>query len=187
MKEPEESKQTLTHKPSLFPFETYRDYRCLESAIRDYISPRNFLEEMWTSEIVEAEWEIARLRRYKGQIVGSARLAALRNLLNSISDGDDDENEDLAGRSFTNKAIRKQVNSILQSIDLDESAVEVEAYRLSMHDLKEIDSRLMELAKRRDKLFQQVEDYRAGISAPAASARGQPFGQGRSIESGGSA
>jgi hypothetical protein len=154
---------------SLFSFESFGAYSRLETAIRDHIAPRNILEEMWTSEIVEAEWEIMRLRRYKGQIVRSAKLTALRNLLNSISAADDDEAEDLARRSFTNKAVKKQVNVILQSVDLDESAVDVEAYRLSMHPLKEIDGRLIELAKRRDKLIWQIDDHRAGISAPVGS------------------
>jgi hypothetical protein len=39
----EDLKQTLTHQPSLF--ESYRDYRRLEVAIRDHITPCNILEE----------------------------------------------------------------------------------------------------------------------------------------------
>jgi hypothetical protein len=185
MHAPEASKKTLIHQPTLFSFESYRDYRHLEGAIRDHICPQNILEEIWVAEIVEAQWEIQRLRRYKSQIVNSLKLSGLQSLLNSISDGDDAENADLARRFFTNKAIKKQVNAMLRNFDLDESAVEVEAYRLSMQVLKQIDCRLMELAKRRDKLFQQIEDYRAGISAPAGSGAPQRFGQEITIQKGG--
>jgi hypothetical protein len=161
----EDLKQTLIFQPSLLSFESQRDYRRLEEAIRDEISPQDLLEEMWTSEIVEGEWEIMRLRRYKSQIVNLARLKSLRNLLPSIMpDAGDREIGDLARRWFTNKTIRKQVNTQLRSIDLDESAIDVEAYRSSIDDLTSIDRRLMELVHRRDKIFRQIEDRRAGLA-----------------------
>lgn len=164
-------KQALTYQPTLFSFESQREYRQLEDGIWDHISPRDFLEQIWTLEIVETEWETVRLRRYKGQIVNMAKQAALRNLLNSIcADADEKQLTDFARRWFTNKDIRKRVETLLRSHDLDESVIDVEAYRLSMADLAEIDRRLSYLAVRRDKLFCQIEDYRAGIaSRPARS------------------
>jgi hypothetical protein len=181
-------KESPHHQPTLFSFESHRDCRQLEKVVRDHIQPRDILQEMWTSEIVEAEWEIARLRRFKGQFVTLAKSTALRNLLQlACADADDDEIDDFAQRWFTNKTIKKQVNRILRSIDLDESAVEVEAYRLSMHHLKDIDCRLMELAKRRDELFRQIEDFRAGLSAPAGSGPRQRFDQEIGLEHGGDA
>src|SRR5262249_31238773 len=153
-------KQTLIDQPTLLSFESQRNYRRLEDAIRNHIGPRNILEEMWTSEIIAAEWERARLDRYKGQIVRLAKLTALRSLLNSIfADADDADIDDLARRWFTNKAVRKHISSKLRSIGLDETAIEVEAYRLSLGDLAAIDRRLTESALRRDKVFRQIEDY----------------------------
>jgi hypothetical protein len=167
----EELKQTLRYQPALLSFESEREYRQLEDAIRDHLSPRDILEQLWTSEIVETEWETVRLRRYKGQIVNLAKQAALRNLLNLIcADADENQIDDFARRWFTNKDIRKRVETLLRSHDLDKSVINVEAYRLSMADLAEIDRRLSYLAVRRDKLFGQIEDYRAGIaSRPARS------------------
>jgi hypothetical protein len=78
----------------------------------------------------------------------------------------DAEIDDLARRRFTNKEIRKQVDTLLHSIDLDASAIEVEAYRSSIPDFAAIDRRLTELAHRRDKIFRQIEDRRAGIAVP---------------------
>jgi hypothetical protein len=97
-------KQTLILQPSLLSFESELDYRRLDEVMRDHISPRDILEEMWISEIVEGEWETARLRRYKGQIVKLAKVPALRNLLNAIcADADEAEIDALARRWFTNK------------------------------------------------------------------------------------
>jgi hypothetical protein len=120
MDRPEDLKQTLVYQPSLLSFEPYSDYRRLEDAMRDHISPRDILEEIWTSEIVAGEWEIARLRRYKDQIVALAKTAALRNLLQlTCADAGDDEIADFARRWFTNKSVRKQVISMLRDIGLD--------------------------------------------------------------------
>ena len=94
-------------------------------------------------------------------------LVALRNLLRLIlPHASDAEIDDLARRRFTNKEIRKQVDTLLHSIDLDASAIEVEAYRSSIPDFAAIDRRLTELAHRRDKIFRQIEDRRAGIAVP---------------------
>ena len=79
--------------------------------------------------------------------------------------------DDLARRWFTNKDVRKPVETLLRSNDLDEFVINVEAYRLSMADLAEIDRRLSYLAVRRDKLFRQIEDYRAGIASRPARDR----------------
>jgi hypothetical protein len=160
-------KQILLYPPRLLSFESPRDFRQLDEEIRRHICPQDILDEIWTCEIVEGEWETLRLRRHKVQLVRLAKLDALRTLLRSISaDTDDDEIDELARRSFTNKAIRNQVNSSLRSIGLDESAVEAEAYRSSIADLMAIDRRLVELAVRRDKIFRQIEDRRAGIAVP---------------------
>ena len=169
---PKDLKQTLISQPHLLRFESQREYQQLADAIRDHISPQDILEEMWTSEIIEAEWEIARLRRYKGQFVNLDTLASLRNLLQSIlPDHSDAEIDDLARRSYTNREIRKQVDKLLRSIDLDESAIVVEAYRSAIPHLTAIDRRLMELALRRDKIFRQIDDRRAGIAVPPGHRR----------------
>jgi hypothetical protein len=178
MDKKDDLKQALIYRPTLLSFESERDYRLPHDAIRDHISPQDVLEEMWTSEIIEGEWETVRLRRHKNLIVSLAKPAALRNLLGSIwVDADDDQVDDVARRWFTNKDIRKRVETLLRSHDLDESAIDVEAYRVSMGDLAEIDRRLSELAVRRDKIFRQIEDYRAGMSRAPSRQPPQPFDQ----------
>ena len=70
---------------------------------------------------------------------------------------------------------------LLNNVDLDESAVDVEAYRLSMPHLMDLDRRLKELALRRDQIFRQIEDYRAGLAArPGSPPRDQDLGSERS-------
>jgi hypothetical protein len=62
---------------------------------------------MWTLELVEAEWEAQRYRRYENQIVRLAKPAAIRNLLKlTCRDVDDAEIDDLASRWLTEKSRR---------------------------------------------------------------------------------
>ena len=160
-------KQILLHPTRLLSFESRRDFQQLDKEIQSYIGPQDTWEQIWTCEVVEGMWETVRLRRYKEQLVRLAKSNALRNLLRSIlTNTGDGEIDELARRSFSNKAARNRVNSLLRSIDLDESAVEAEAYRLSILDLTAIDRRLAELAVRRDKIVQQIEDRRAGLAVP---------------------
>jgi hypothetical protein len=42
----------------------------------------------------------------------------------------------------------------------DESAIDAEAYRLSLSDLVLLDHRVTELAARRDKILRQIDDHR---------------------------
>ena len=178
-------RQSLIFQPSLLSFESQREYRQLEDAIRDHISPQDIVEEIWTAEIVQGVWETVRLRRYKGQIVNLDKLVALRNLLQLIlPHASDAEIDDLARRWFTNKEIRKQVTTLFGSVGLDESAIDVESYRSSIDYQTAIDRRLMELALRRDKIFRQIEDRRAGIAVAPGH---RHVDQDVSIEHGGNA
>jgi hypothetical protein len=70
MNKREDLKQTLIDQPTLLSFESQRDYRRLEDAIRNHIRPRNILDEMWTSEIIAAN------RKERGWIATRGRLSA---------------------------------------------------------------------------------------------------------------
>ena len=118
-------RQLLVYPARLLSFESPRDFAQLDQEIRSLIQPQDILEEIWTCEILEGEWEILRLRRHKIQVIRFAKLDALRSLLRSISpESGDDDIEDFARRSFTNKAVRNQVNTLLRSVGLDESGVD---------------------------------------------------------------
>ena len=58
---------------------------------------------------------------------------------------------------------------MLDAIGLDESAIDAEAYRVSLAEIVLIDRRLTELVERRDEVFRQIEDHRAATAAPVRS------------------
>ena len=158
------------HRTNLLMFESPRDHQLLDDAIRDHIAPSNLLEEIWSSEIREVEWELRRLQRFKRQIVNSAKPRAFRSLLESITDGVDPEGiDELAQNWPSQRTAKKKVAAMLSAAGLDELAIDAEAYRISLTEIVLIDRRLAELAERRDELFQQIEDHRAATATPVRS------------------
>ncbi|QHO78242.1 hypothetical protein ACH79_42320 [Bradyrhizobium sp. CCBAU 051011] len=123
---------------------------------------------MWVAEIVKSEWETLRLGKFKSLIVKAARRLAVQSLLAVLLSGAESEDiEDLAERYFTNKRERKKVEALLRKFGLSEPNIDAEAFRCSIADLAEINRRLVDLGSRRDKILQQLEDYRAGLAKPA--------------------
>jgi hypothetical protein len=104
-------------------------------------------------------WQFAALWSPRGVACGTCCSRSCRSrmtLKSTIS---------LAVRTRTKRSGNKS-DTLLRSVDLDDSAIVVEAYRSSIAHLTAIDRRLMELALRRDKIFRQIEDRRAGIAVP---------------------
>jgi hypothetical protein len=155
------------YQPTLLVSDSQRRYSSVRDAILKQLQPRDVIEEMWAAELIDGEWETQRLRHFKSLIVTSARRPALQNLLMVLLENQNSYDiEDLAQRFFTNKDVRRKVGAILRSFGLSESSIDAEAFRQSLGDLAEINRRLAELASRRDKILQRLEDHRAGLATP---------------------
>jgi hypothetical protein len=75
--------------------------------------------------------------------------------------------EDLARSWFSNKEAQTRVAKLLRQFQLDEGAIDAEAFKLCSEDLKRLDHMLTALQFRRDKALRGVADYREILSAPA--------------------
>jgi hypothetical protein len=64
--------------------------------------------------------------------------------------------------------VRNKVGKILLSFGLTEASIDAEAFRQSIEDLAQINRRLAELALRRDKNLQLLDEHRAGLATPCA-------------------
>jgi hypothetical protein len=65
---------------------------------------------------------------------------------------------------FTHPEAKKVVSKILSQFQLDESAIEAEAIRLSFSDLEFLDKMLASLESRRDKALRRIGDYRESLA-----------------------
>jgi hypothetical protein len=155
------------YEENLLVSESQWRYTALRDATLEQLKPRDFIEQMWAAEIIQGEWEMLRLRRFKSLIITSARRPALQNLLDLLMQGSAGKDiDDLADRFFSNKDVRRKVGAILRDFGLTEANIDAEAFRQSLGDLAEINRRLDELGSRRDRILQRLEDHRAGLATP---------------------
>jgi hypothetical protein len=125
---------------------------------------------MYVHDICSIVWEILRLRRCKVVIINSAFRSALEHLLVQLlkEPGQYDyqvegEARALAQAWFTDQEAKKQVSETLSRFDLDESAIEAEAIRMSSADLELLDRMLTSLESRR-KALGCIAEYRASLA-----------------------
>src|SRR6516165_371289 len=57
--------------PPLIPGEAASDYEQLLTAVINVMKPVDFLEMMWTRDIVDLQWDIIRFRRIKADAITS--------------------------------------------------------------------------------------------------------------------
>jgi hypothetical protein len=151
--------------------ESADDFKALREALEDEIKPRGIIERMIVAEISNIVWEIRRLRRFKPAIINMAFMSALRNLLKPLLSEPGDI-EDRAGQKanslalgwFTDPQAKKEASELLAAFQLDESAIEAEAFRLLSAELERMDRMLASAEARLNKLLRSIGEHRAGLA-----------------------
>ncbi|WMT72528.1 hypothetical protein [Bradyrhizobium sp. Ash2021] len=72
--------------------------------------------------------------------------------------------EDLARSWFDNKKAQTRVAKLLRKFQMDEGAIDAEAFRKSAEDLERLDRMLTALEFRRDKALRCIAEYRQLLS-----------------------
>ena len=117
-------------------------------------------------------WEILRLRRSKAAIINLAFRDALTEVVTQLlSNPGDWKNrqknhaEKLAREWFSDPDVKKQIAGLLREFNLDETAIEAEAFRKSADDLEGIDRLMASAEARRDKALVCIAQYRGDFGA----------------------
>ena len=76
-----------------------------------------------------------------------------------------DHAEELAHSWFSDPDVKKQIAGLLRKFDLDETAIEAEAFRKSADDLERIDRLMASAEARRDKALVCIAQYRGDFGA----------------------
>ncbi len=152
--------------------ESVDEFASLRKGLKSEIKPEGVIEQMYVDDFATLIWEILRLRRYKTVIINNSRLAALRGILDQLLcprdyDGPYDKDldaEDLARSWFHNKKAQTRVAQLLRQFQMDEGAIEAEAFRLCSEDLERLERILTALEFRRDKVLRSIAEYRQILS-----------------------
>jgi hypothetical protein len=158
--------------PPLLLTESKDEFKLIHNALNDEIKPRGIIEQIYVEDIAYLVWEVLRLRRSKTAIVNLAFRAALTEVVTQLSrePGEREHqvrphSEKLAHKWFSDPDVKEQIAELLQEFNLDEAAIEAEAFRKSTDDLEQIDRLMASAEARRDKALVRIAQYRGDFGA----------------------
>jgi hypothetical protein len=158
--------------PIVLMTETEDEFASMHEKLEQEIQPKGFIERMYVRDIAALIWEIIRLRRFKTVIINNALRPALQNILRQILFKPEFiqkldyelEADTLAYDWFHSQKAKTQVAKLLRQFQLDECAIEAEAFRLMSSDIDRLD-RMMTVAEvRRDKALHCIAEYRDSLA-----------------------
>ena len=152
--------------------ESKDEFNLIRDNLNDQIKPRGIIEQMYVEDVTYLVWEILRLRPSKAAIINLAFRDALTEVVMQLlrKPGEykhelKDRADDLAREWFFDLNVRKQIAELLREFDLDETALEAEAFRKSADDLEGIDRLMASAEARRDKALVCIAQYRGDFGA----------------------
>jgi hypothetical protein len=165
--------RSLLGEPLLLAGEDRAAYDELLAAVNEAVQPSDVLEQIWTSEAVEKQWEALRQRRFKTAFIAACWQEALRTILHSLlSYGErfildfDDSAGTLAWKyTLGDEDAIKEVEELLSQAKLTKEAVHAQAMALHIETFATFDRLIWAAESRRDASLREIEYHRA------------PFGQ----------
>jgi hypothetical protein len=160
------NEQTLLPRPSLLISESSDEFDGLYKALEQDIKPRSYIEHIYVADIAAIVWEIRRLRRCKAGIINAAFCGALKQLLeqllgwSSYHDFVKNDADGFAQAWFTDPAIKDQVSEVFARFQLDESAIEAEAFRSVSSELQLLDTMQNSWETRCNKAIRFISEHR---------------------------
>jgi hypothetical protein len=151
-------------RPSLLRSESSREYAAHRSRIFRDFCPSGYLGEILVDEIAKSSWEVLRYHRFGADIINSAFIPALQNVLALTSNFYGIDTNALAQRYFTDG--KQEILDRLAAAGSDEIATEAEAFRLRASCLADHEKLLSAAEKRCIRAIRAFQDYRAGLATP---------------------
>jgi len=163
--------KSLLGEPLLLTGEDRAAYDDLLAAVTEAVQPADMLEQIWTNEAVEKQWEALRQRRFKTALIAACWQDALRATLKPLlSCGFSLDANEKAGElafeySFGVESSVKKVDELLSQAKLTKGAVHAQAMALHIDTFEKFDRLIWAAESRRDTSLREIEHHRA------------PFGQ----------
>ena len=137
--------------PPLLSGENVKDYEALEHSIRSAIMPVDALEELWTRDMVDAQWEILRLKKIKTVILDASKHRSL-GVLKQERYGIYASDKDIGAKTYA---------EALQIMGYPEGALLAKSYVIHLDKLIMIENNIFKLESRRNNAFNELKNYRS--------------------------
>ncbi len=166
-----ENQSVVLPNPPLLINESADQFQRICEALISETKARGIIEHIYVREIAYLIWDIDRVRRFKSAIINTAFSSSVEKLFTDLlrRRGHDYSEamhtaKDIAGRWLTNKEVREDGARLLRDFQLDESAIEAQAYKSCAADLEGLDRLEVSLISRRDKALRSIAEYRGSLA-----------------------
>jgi hypothetical protein len=165
--------------PRLLLGESIEEFERLRAGLEQEIKSQGVIEKLYVNDMAELVWDILRQRRFKTNIILTARPAALLTILKQILVRlNSPLDEGLRARSLTrawfeNSDDKKEVRELLLKYQLDESAIDAEAYRSVFSEIQVMDKMLAASEARFTKAIRCISDHRKSLALQLQSSAEQ--------------
>ena len=134
-------------------------YHALWARIREAVTPRDILEEIWARDIVDNLWETLRLRRIKTALLHSSAHEGLERLLAPMTEYHDRERLVKGWASGRASAI-EEVSTLLTNAGLPAESIVAETMAAKLDTLERIDNMTLKAEARRIAIFREIDRRR---------------------------
>jgi hypothetical protein len=184
-----ESKRRTAREPysglNVLRTEAKDDLAAALAQIRQYIEPKDFIEEMYVRDQAHYDWQLMRARRIETAILNNALERALKQILHQILhppidhskygllDGEqlqsDLQQRELQSQTSAyawlfNAEAKGRVSDLLRDAGIDESAIEAQAFCLVADDLEKARRMVRSAEDGRDKALRSIAKHRKNFA-----------------------
>jgi hypothetical protein len=166
----------LLDSSSLLPGESPEEFRALQEAIIQEISPQSALEWLWTIDLIELSWDVLRYRALRDKVLDISREAAIQSLLEKIDLSGIPKHYLLEAQCHTRQNASQWRNNTTAAIEIedrlaahgiDNSAINLEVIVQARELFLTFDALLTSAQNRRIVLLREIDNRRIGKRRPA--------------------
>jgi hypothetical protein len=156
-------KSSLFGPSPLTEGEDARQYDELQTRFSATIKPKDFLEEMWTRDVVDLTWDILRMRRFKARLLTSVMSEGMDKILHRLLDSADAYDISKAWSARDPEAI-KAVEELLAAKGLTMELAAARGFEARIDIFERIDRMAMAAEARRNSALRELERHRASLT-----------------------
>jgi hypothetical protein len=162
----------LFSPPRMLLGESAERFATLRAELTLEIKPKGIIEEIYVNDLAEIVWDISRFRRFKTDIILSARAAAVHTIIKQFYNKENNMPDELKVKKlmlawFENTADKTKVEELLRKFQLDEGAIDAEAYRSVFPQLQDVEKMLALAEDRFSKTVHRIAGYRKSFAQVA--------------------
>jgi hypothetical protein len=153
--------RSVLGKPLLLEGEDPEAYDRLFLAIDQSVQPADALEEIWVRDLVDATWEVERLRGAKSSLLRANAYKGLEELLKPLVEAGPETMAKLYAKREKNAV--KEVKLLLAEAGLDERAIIAQTLAVKIREVEAIDFLITRAEARRIAVTREIERHREVI------------------------